>query len=472
MRTRARKRLDRSRRSFLKTSGLSLGACLLLGSEIDGATRENSILIRDGLIIDGTENAPRRGSILIVGDRIARISSRESKTPVGTTVIEGQGRTVLPGLVDMHAHLISGGFDTISEKSMSYDPVEQQRALKQMLYWGVTAAYVPVQPLASGLALQTAIARNNFASPRLFISGPGFTAPGGWGGANQPEARIELENPNNISTEVSRLANSNVHILKLFYDDMSSSFVSPLPKLKRELMEVVIKEAHARKLKVMVHAYRTTDHKDAMRAGADIMAHSAITDPVDAEYIELARRSKTLYLATLSVYHDVFNENAIRELVSQEFVQRTVPQKTLKTLTSQEPLNSFEKSIKQDFIKKQLPTISANLKSLSESGIPIGIGPDTGVPGSFPGIAVHREMELMVNAGVTPAAVLIGATSTAAKYLGQQSFGKLAQGNIADLVVLKGNPLEDIRNSRKVEVVIKAGKVVDREALLTEIMSN
>jgi imidazolonepropionase-like amidohydrolase len=449
-----------------------LSACCLRGSGVSGATRGDSILIRDGLIFDGAKEDLTRGAILIEGGRITRISAGDLRAPAGATVIDGEGRTIFPGLIDMHAHLISGGFDTISEKSMSFDPVAQQRALKQMLYWGVTTAYVPVQPLQSGLALQAAISRNSFPSPSLFISGPAFTAPGGWGGANQPEARVELNDVTDIRSEVSRLARANVRILKLFYDDMSSSFVSPMPKLKKELMEAVIREAHARKLKVMVHAYRTEDHKDAMRVGADIMAHSAITEPVDDEYIELARRYNTLYLATLSIYHDVFDEHAIRELISQEFVQRSVPQKTLKTLASPEPLNSFEKSIRQTFIKGQLSTIGANLKTLSENKIPIGIGPDTGVPGSFPGIAVHREMELMVNAGVTPVAALIGATTTAATYLGQPSLGRLAPGNLADVVVIKGNPLEDIRSSRNVEIVIKAGKIVDRKALLSQIMSN
>lgn len=462
-----------SRRDFLKTSGMSLGASLLLGHEVISVARGNSILIRNGLLIDGTGKAPLPdASILIEAGRITKITSGELRAPAGALIIDAGGRTVLPGLIDMHAHLISGGFDTISEKSMSYDPVEQRRALKQMLYWGVTAAYVPVQPLEAGLQLRAAVFRNVFPSPRLFISGPGFTAPGGWGGANQPAARIELSHLREIRPQVNRLARANIGILKLFYDDMSSSFVRPLPKLEKELMEAVIKEAHAKKLKVMVHAYRTADHKDAIRAGADIMAHSAITEPVDDEYIGLARKSKTLYLATLSVYHDVFDENSIRELISQEFVQRTVPQKTLRTLAAREPLDSFEKSIKQDFIKKQLATIGANLKTLAENGIPIGVGPDTGVPGSFPGIAVHREMELMVQAGVTPAAALIAATNTGAAYLGQRSLGTVETGKLADLLVVKGNPLEDIRNTRNIEVVVKAGQVVKRDLLLGEIMSS
>jgi len=462
-----------SRRDFLKAASVSLVLSPEMVHRVAGAVPRGVVLIKNGQLIDGTGRGPSQNtSILIENGRFKEISGANLRAPAGARVIDATGRTILPGLIDMHAHLISGGFDTVKERSMTYDPVEQKKVLKQMLYWGVTAVCDPVQPLGSGLELRALASRNAFPSPRLFISGPAFTAPGGWGGANQPAARIELQDLREVKPQVSRVARARVDILKLFYDDMSSSFTRPLPKLEKRLMEAVIKEAHARKLKVMVHAYRTEDHKDAMRAGADIMAHSAITSAVDDEYIELARLNHTLYLATLSVYHDVFDERVIREFIAQEFVKKTVPRKTLATLTAREPLDSFEKSIKQDFIKKQLSTIEANLKKLSEIGIPIGVGPDTGVPGSFPGISVHREMELMVQSGVTPARVLVAATKTAAEYLGQKSLGTVETGKIADLLVVRGNPLENIQNTREIEVVVKEGQVINREKLLSEIMSS
>ncbi|PWT83185.1 MAG: hypothetical protein C5B44_00965, partial [Acidobacteria bacterium] len=116
-------------------------------------------------------------------------------------------------------------------------------------------------------------------------------------------------------------------------------------------------------------------------------------------------------------------------------------------------------------------TIDANLKKVSESGIPIGVGPDTGVPGAFPGIAVHREMELMVQAGVSAARVMVAASKTAAEYLGQKSLGTIEVGKTADVLILKENPLKDITNTRTIEVVVKDGQVVDRNKLLTEIMA-
>ena len=259
-------------------------------------------------------------------------------------------------------------------------------------------------------------------------------------------------------------------IFKVFYEDMSCTFLSPLAKLETSLMEAVIREARQRNRHVMVHAYENENHKEAMRAGATIMAHSAVTAPVDDEYIELARRNKTLYLATLSVYQDAFNEESIRDFIAQDFVQQTVPRKTLATLAETGPLDDFEATIHQTYIKGQLPTLRANLKRVFESGIPIGIGPDSGVMGVFPGISVHREMELMVQAGVPPADVLVAATKTASQYLHQPELGTIEKGKIADVVVVNGKPWDNIAETRNIDLVIKEGEIINREKLLEDIL--
>jgi imidazolonepropionase-like amidohydrolase len=456
----------------LKASGLSLAARLILDSRKVHAVRKPVILIRNGRLIDGTGSEPlTHASILIDNGRFKEIGKGNRKAPADAMIIDATGKTVLPGLIDMHAHLLSGGFDTISEKSMSYDVGEQKRALKQMLYWGVTSVYDPVQPLEAGLQLRVQAAENAFPSPRLFISGPGFTAPGGWAGSMDPNARFEPKDLKEVERQVDRLANARVDILKVFYEDMSMAFTTPLPKLEKGLMEGIIKEARRKGLKVMVHAYGNENHKDAMKAGANIMAHSAVSAPVDDEYIQLAKKNNTLYLATLSVYHDVFDETMIRRFIAQDFVQKTVPKKTLATLVEPGLLESFEKTIEQDFFKRQLPTIMANVKKVFERGIAIGVGPDTGVPGAFPGIAVHREMELMVQAGIPPADVIVAGTKTGAQYLGQRSLGTIETGQIADVIIVNGDPLTDIRATRYIETVIKDGRLINREKLLEEILS-
>lgn len=461
-----------NRRQFLKSLGMALCAPLVTPYVIQGATGKERVLIRNARLIDGTGRAPlERVTILIEGGRFVEITQRELRDQGTTRVIDAAGKTALPGLIDMHAHLLSGGFDTISEKSMSYDPADQRRALKQMLYWGVTGVCDPVQPLESGVAIRAQANRDPLQSPRLFISGPGFTAPGGWAGSSDPAARFEPRNKEEARAQIDKLARARVDFIKVFYDDMRDAFAFPLPKLNKELMRAIISAAHAHNIKAMVHVYDTEGHKDALRAGADMMAHSAITAPVDDEYIRLARKNRTLYLSTLSVYHDVFDETAIRALISKDFVRKSVPRKTLATLEAAEPLASFEKSIRRDYIKRQLPTIDGNLRRLFEAGVPLGVGPDTGVPGAFPGIAVHREMELMVRAGVPAAAVLVAATKIGAEYLGHSSVGTIERGKRADLLLVHGDPLKDIRETRNIELVMKDGQIIDRNRLLSDIMN-
>lgn len=431
------------------------------------------ILIRNGRIVTGTDNPPlSRASILIEDGRFKEIRQGEIPVPPGSTVIEAANKTILPGLTDMHAHLLSGGFDTITDQIDSFDLPAQERALKQMLYWGVTSVYSPVQPLASGLQLRARVAAVEFPAPRLFISGPGFTAPGGWAGSFLPLARIEPERIEEAEQQVDRLADARVDILKVYYDTQCCAFLQPLPLLAAPIMEAIIRRAHEKNLKVMLHAFDTKYHKDALKAGVDIMAHSAVTDPVDEEYIELARNHQTLYLSTLSVYHDAFDAESLRKFIAQDFVQATIRKETLASLAEGGPLDDFGKMMKRDYIQAQLPTIQANLKRVFEERVAIGVGPDTGVMGAFPGLSVHREMELMVQAGVPAADVLVAATRTAARYLGQQMLGTIETGKIADVVIVDDNPLGDIRYTRKVELVIKEGHIINRAKLLREILGN
>lgn len=431
----------------------------------------STLLIQNGQIIDGTGTQPfRNGSILIEDGLFKSISDGDVEVTPQATVIDATGRTILPGLIDMHSHLLSGGFDTITDVIDSFEPATQRRSLKQMIYWGVTSTYSPVQPLESGLQLRDEVARETFPAPRLFISGPGFTAPNGWAGSLLPMARMEPRSLEEAEQQVNQLADAGVNILKVYYDTQCCAFLSPLPKLETPIMERIIQTAHSRNLRVMLHAYDNEFHIDALRAGVDILAHSAVTALIDDEYLEMADKAKALYLATLSVYHDAFDEDSLRDFIVQDFVQETVPKKTLDTLAEGGPLDDFLKITRKDYIREQLPTIQGNLKKVAESGIAIGVGPDTGVMGAFPGISVHREMELMVQAGIPPAQVLQGASKTAAEYLGEESLGTIQQGKIADLVIVNGNPLEDIKHTRNIELVMKAGRVIDREKLLQEIL--
>ncbi len=431
-----------------------------------------TILISNVSLIDGRGTAPQPNtSVLVRNGKFEQVSARQVRV-TDATLIDGTGKFLLPGLFDMHAHLLSGGFDSITDKIDSFDPETEKRALMQMLYWGVTTVFNPVQPLATAEELRAYENTNPSASPRILLSGPGFTAPGGWAGSLLPIARLEPDEPQSAREQVNTLADASVDFLKVYYDGQCCAFVSPLPKLKKAVMEEIVAAAHTRKLKVMVHAYDLDNHLDALRAGADIMAHSAVTAHINEEYLQLARKNNVMYLATLSAYHDAFNPVALRQFIAQDFVQRSVPKKTLSTLASGGPLDGFLTSVKASFIAGQWRVILDNLKKVFDRGIPVAVGPDTGIMGAFPGISVHRELELMAEASIPASSLVASATSVPAKYLDLPGQGVIEEGAIADAVITAKNPYSDIRNTRTVETVIKGGTVVDRAELLRKILSN
>jgi phenylpropionate dioxygenase-like ring-hydroxylating dioxygenase large terminal subunit/imidazolonepropionase-like amidohydrolase len=429
-------------------------------------------LISGAQVIDGTGRAPLpEHSVLVEGGVIGAVLPRRHDAAIDAERIDASGRTLMPGLVDMHAHLISGGFDTIVDSGASYETDTQRRALAQMLYWGITGCHYSVQPLANAAWLRESLASGDLIGPRLAVSGPGITAPAGWAGSNVPDARLELDTVAAVPAAISTLAEAGVDFVKVFYDDMCCAFRQPMPKLRADVLQAVVREAHRHGLPVAVHVYDIGGHREAMRAGADLLYHSAVTGQIDDAYVALAKSAGSAYVATLSIYHDTYDPSAVRRWAQTPDVVRTVPAATLETLEPGGPLDLFETHTRRADIARQLPVIAYNLHWVFQAGVPFAVGPDTGVPGVFPGISVHREMELMVQAGVPALDVIGAATRQAAALMGDPSGGTIARGKRADLVLLSADPIEDIRSTRAIEAVMQGGELVDRAGLLRSIMS-
>ena len=432
----------------------------------------DALVIRNARVIDGSGRAPlERHAIFVESGRIRSILPEARSLQTGAGHIDASGKTVIPGLIDMHAHLISGGFDTVVDVGASYDVDDQKRVLQQMLYWGVVGCHFSVQPIDNGLWLREAAATGEIEAPRLFVSGPGVTAPAGWAGSNQANARIELDDPDDAPAAIAGLAESGVDFVKVFYDSMCCAFHQAMPMLRRDVMARVIDEAHRHGLPVAVHVYELEGHREVLRAGGDILYHSSVTGEIDDGYLQAMRANGSLYVATLSIYNDTYEPEAIRAWANSSWVRESVPESTLASLAPGGPLDEFDAFTRRDNIARQLPTIMGNMKRIHDAGIPFAVGPDTGVPGVFPGLSVHREMELMVAAGVPPLAAIGAATSQAATFAGEPLMGSLAPGKSADLLILSEDPLTDIRATRSIEAVIKEGRVVDRERLLGEIFA-
>ena len=257
---------------------------------------------------------------------------------------------------------------------------------------------------------------------------------------------------------VDELEALGVDAIKLMYDDMSWVSSRAFPMLSIEIVEAVIDAAHARDLKVFVHAPILGYAKQALAAGADGLLHGIISDRVDDEFIGLMRDSHAYYVSTLSMFYLATGLPAWTDRLEAYDLYNQIPQSIYEQLrsipdTGAGPLN------KREAVALQLPMLNDNLVTLSEAGVPIVIGTDSGIPGMVPGVATHLELALHVEAGLSPQQSIQAATTSAARMLDQDLNGTIAVGMIADLILLEADPLVDIGSTRRLVATIREGRV-------------
>ncbi len=414
-------------------------------------------VITGATLIDGTGRAPVKGSVIIIeGARIKRIGAKsEVQIPKDAVVIDARDKFVTPGLADMHNHLRD-------------DPFSQRRQTltnaRRLLAFGVTTTFYPNANLQLLATVKQAAAPDNAPYPHVFGAGPIVTVKGGSlsGELRSPETADEAR------AAVKEMKAANVDAIKLGYDDNTWATKKPLPLLKEEIVSALIAEAHQQGLKVFVHAPLLEQAKVVLRVGADGLMHGIIDKPVDDEFIALMKKNRACYVSTLALFEavgDIANWMKREEAYDDG---RTVPQSSIQAFASEAGAKQFNSFLTNAaFTKTHLPTLRANLKKLNDAGISIVAGTDGGFPGVFPGPASHLELILHAEAGLKTADIIKAATINAATMVGhEKDFGTIEAGKVADLLILDANPLDDIRNIKKIHRVIKSGTVFDPAELL------
>jgi imidazolonepropionase-like amidohydrolase len=424
-----------------------LGIALFLRVVTNGAQAPVA-LVGATAINPAVQPPPSVATILIEGTRITHVGPEARvKVPAGAQVIDARGKFVIPGLFDVHHHLGTG--------TLGKSDADPTKSLGGLLSWGVTTVFNTgiSANLFSSLKLATKAAEAPYA--RFYSSGRIFGAKGGWAGDYVPATADEAR------ANVREAKAAGVDAIKLVYDDMSWLTTKQMAVLAPDVMRAIIDEAHAQKLKAYVHAPILRFAKEALRAGADGFVHGIISDPIDAEFVELMRKNGAYYTATVGLYEacgDIASWS--RKLQAFDDAGR-VPSAAYEALRTPDAVARWEKFwTNTAYTKERLPVQRANLKRLSDEGIAIVAGTDTGVPGVVLGIASQIELLLHVEAGLSPAEALRSATTTAARMIGvEKDLGSIQPGYQADLVVLDADPLADIRNVRRISRVIKAGRV-------------
>jgi imidazolonepropionase-like amidohydrolase len=382
-------------------------------------------------IFDGTGGQPIQNGVLLVQDgRVTQVgSASQVQIPAGAEVTDLAGRWVIPGLINAHAH--------VDDPTGDRTPEEEQ--LDIYAHYGVTTVLSLGEASPDALALRGDRWTPQLGTARLIASGPIRTP------MTVDSARILVE----------ELAAMDVDWVKIRVDD----FLGTQTKMPPEVYQAVISEANSRNLPVAVHMVTLDDAKGVLRAGASLIAHSVRDRAIDQEFIDLLNERNVCVVPTftreLSTY--VYAERP--PFFDDPFFRERASPPDPDVIRTPE-FQASQRSAAADYYREQLPVAKENMVRLKESGVGIAFGTDTGVTfaGRYQGYLEHVELEMMVEAGFTPAEALQAATGVTARCIGLAGqVGTLQTGAWADFVVLDANPLEDIRNTREMHGVWIAG---------------
>ena len=422
------------------------------------------LVLNNFTLIDGRGGPAVADSALIATDgRLTWVGPKsELKAPAGAPVQDLTGKFVMPGLIDLHTHVANSDVET-------QDPVRfftregVTRDLQIYASYGVTSVVsqgTDQKPLVYEMREEQRNGRPTVA--RLFTAGRGFTVKDGFptNKGNVPGIPYEPSTPSEAAAQMEELAADRPDVVKIWVDDRFGDFKKTPIEISRPIIDV----AHKHGIKVIAHVYYLSDAKQLAAAGLDAFGHSVRDRAVDAELIQLVKERGTWVIPTLYREWATFMFEEPDQFLNDPFFARGLDTRQQTVLKSPE----YHKALTGDkyfpTYPRILKTAIENLKRLSDAGVRIAYGTDSGVLTRFEGFGGHMELELMVQAGMTAAQVITAATKSSAEFLGQQNdLGTVEQGRWADLIVLGANPLENIRNSRSIESVYVAGNRIQRD---------
>lgn len=454
-------------------------AFLLLCFIPSAAAQKAGIAITGAKLIDGAVSELQEDVTIIIQDgKFSEVGATSNVTiPEGALVIDAKGKYVIPGLADMHVHFGRGG-------RLPNNPKSVDRALQQYLFYGVTT--VLNVGAYSGLASEINNLRHRqeertILAPSIYATGGLLTVPGAhpvgrW--ARQLPEEVDTTNydwtqrgvwvvrdPAEVRKVVRRMANAGMDGIKVVIE--SDSLAQPYPKgllMPVEMVQAAVEEARKYGLPVFAHATQAHEAEVAIKAGVHAVVHLPHVWTEKRRHKLFAQmQEREMYLVTtVATYIMPGTWGDPSDWLTDPFLSG-VEQELLDTLRA----NPLVPPIDENSWNYRRQVLNM-LKTAHDTGVKLVCGTDPPTPYVFHGYSVHQELELMVEAGLTPMEALVTATRRPAEMLGEEEvFGTIEPGKRADLLVLSANPLEDIRNTRALETVIQEGRVLERSSLLT-----
>jgi imidazolonepropionase-like amidohydrolase len=258
---------------------------------------------------------------------------------------------------------------------------------------------------------------------------------------------------------VDKVADTKPDYIKIRVDDN----LGTSKKITPDVYHAVIDEAHQRQLRLLVHFFYLDDAKDLLKSGADMLAHSVRDKPVDDEFLSLIKQRNIPYCPTLTREISTFIYGDTPAFFSDPFFLKEANPAVISMLKEPARQEAMRNNKSAQGYKAALPTAEKNLKRLSDAGVTIVMGTDSGATASrFEGYFEHVEMHMMAESGMSPKQILMAATGAAAKAMKVNDVGTLEKGKWADIVVYDKNPLDDIRNTETISAVYVAGNEVPK----------
>ena len=352
--------------------------------------------------------------------------------------IDATGKTVMPGLIDAHVHVlipIPPAIDSDDALAAHLRDVTPGR-LRDYLDHGVTTILSTGDYWPAIAEVRDRVADGELAGPRILTAGPVFTAPGG-----HPATTICLEGEPwcraNVAREVAGPAAAREHVRALAAEgvDVVKAVLGSIlaPRLDPDVFAAMVDEAHAEGIRAYVHTATPADAADALAGGVDGLVHAVSPAPVPPELVERLLASGVTVTTTLGVFAPLIGPDGSK---------------------GQTYGGEWTEEAEQLFQSSQ-----ANIRAMVQAGVPLVLGTDA--PMLAPWEAMWREIEILSAAGLSNGQILISATRNAALHLGMSDeLGTLEPGKIADLIVVDGDPVADLGALNAVEIVVQAGRVV------------
>lgn len=432
---------------------------------------EGATLIENVDVFNGKdEEILKSVDVLISDGRIESIGNIDLKNIKGEYQrVDGEGKFLMPGFIDSHVHLASSGGAPWSavRPNVEYN-------LKAYLYSGVTTVYELGGLASHAHKLNAKIDEGKLDGPSIYNTHVPITVknshpiPLAKVTAPFPLNRMvdllipTIEKPEDASKLIEKYTKQKIDYVKIICDQLPTG----TNEMSFDLLKALIDEAHKKDLKVFVHIGSGLNAVNAIKVGADVLAHGVYRSALTDEQAKFIAESGVPIIYTLAGFENVYQISS-GTFNASRMDSALLPKEILDPICKHNGLEFNHTPVMKDFardVKDNRPHWRGNIEKLLKYKTKIVVGTDSALPGTYPGTTYIQEMKLLKEYGLSNFQILSGATYENARlFLDKPDFGLVDEGYKADLVLLKGNPLKDISQVEFIEVVWKKGKMYKRE---------